>query len=84
LDHKAKNGLPTPYPPADNAISVAMILTGEIEEDTRDPGKNKRSIDGATGRAAQRDKLSPGRRRRLPERPPRSAGQSNGRPERDV
>jgi hypothetical protein len=52
--------------PADtvaNAIRVAKILTGEIEEDTGDRGKDKAAQAlGRKGGAARREKLSPERR----------------------
>jgi hypothetical protein len=52
--------------PADtiaNAIRVAKILRGEIEEDTGDSGKDKAAQAlGRKGGAARRDKLSPERR----------------------
>jgi hypothetical protein len=53
--------------PADtvaNAIRVAKILTGEVEEDTgADDGKDKNAQAlGKKGGAARRDKLSPERR----------------------
>jgi hypothetical protein len=52
--------------PADTvaaAIKTARILTGEIEEDTGDSGKDPaaRAL-GKKGGAARRDKLSPERR----------------------
>ena len=46
-----------------NAIRVAKILTGEIEEDTGDSGKDKAAQGlGSKGGAARRDKLTPARR----------------------
>jgi len=51
--------------PADTvgAIKTAKILTGEIEEDTGDSGKDKAAQSlGRKGGAARRDKLSPERR----------------------
>jgi hypothetical protein len=53
--------------PADtvaNAIRVAKILTGEVDEDTgADDGKDKAAVAlGKKGGAARRDKLSPERR----------------------
>lgn len=50
-----------------NAIQVAKILTGEIEEDTgADDGKDKNAQAlGKKGGAARRDKLSPERRREI-------------------
>ena len=60
VDHKARS------PPADtvaNAIRVAKILTGEVEEDTGGSGKDKAAQSmGRRGGAARRDKLSPERR----------------------
>ena len=52
--------------PADsvsNAIRVAKILTGEIEEEMGDSGKDKAAQAlGRKGGAARRDKLTPERR----------------------
>ena len=50
-----------------NAIRVAKILTGEVEEDTgADDGKDKAAQSmGRRGGAARRDKLSPERRREI-------------------
>jgi len=52
--------------PADtvaNAIRVAKILTGEIEEDMGDSGKDKAAQSlGRRGGVARREKLSPERR----------------------
>jgi len=52
--------------PADTvaaAIKTAKILTGEIEEDTDDSGKDKAAQAlGKKGGAARRDKLTPERR----------------------
>jgi hypothetical protein len=52
--------------PADTvaaAIKTAKILTGEIEEDTGDSGKDKAAQAlGRRGGAARREKLSPTRR----------------------
>jgi hypothetical protein len=52
--------------PADTvaaAIKTAKILTGEIEEDTGDSGKDKDAQAlGRKGGAARRDKLTPERR----------------------
>jgi hypothetical protein len=49
--------------PQANAIRVAKILTGEIEEDTGDSGKDKAAQAlGQKGGAARRDKLSLERR----------------------
>lgn len=52
--------------PADtvaNAIRVAKILTGEVEEDTGDSGKDAAAQSlGRKGGAARRDKLTPERR----------------------
>lgn len=52
--------------PADtvaNAIRVAKIATGEVEEDMGDSGKDKAAQSlGRRGGAARREKLSPERR----------------------
>jgi hypothetical protein len=55
--------------PADTvaaAIKTAKILTGEIEEDIGDSGKDKAAQAlGKKGGAARRDKLTPERRREI-------------------
>lgn len=55
--------------PADtvaNAIRVAKILTGEVEEDTGDSGKDRNAQAlGRKGGAARREKLTPERRREI-------------------
>lgn len=61
---KGPQGQKRPADTVSNAIRVAKILTGEIEEDTgRDDGKDKAAQAlGKKGGAARRDKLSPERR----------------------
>jgi hypothetical protein len=61
---KGPQGQKRPADTVANAIRVAKILTGEIEEDTgSDDGKDKAAQQlGKKGGAARRDKLSPERR----------------------
>jgi hypothetical protein len=60
---KGPQGQKRPADTVANAIRVAKILTGEIEEDTGDSGKDKAAQAlGKKGGAARRDKLSPERR----------------------
>jgi hypothetical protein len=61
---KGPQGQKRPADTVANAIRVARILTGEIEEDTGgDDGKDKAAQAlGRKGGAARRDKLSPERR----------------------
>ena len=61
---KGPQGQKRPADTVANAIRVAKILTGEIEEDTgSDDGKDKAAQAlGKKGGAARRDKLSPERR----------------------
>jgi hypothetical protein len=61
---KGPQGQKRPADTVSNAIRVAKILTGEIEEDTgQDDGKDKAAqAMGKKGGAARRDKLSPERR----------------------
>jgi hypothetical protein len=60
---KGPQGQKRPADTVANAIRVAKILTGEIEEDMGDPGKNKAAQSlGRKGGAARREKLSPERR----------------------
>jgi hypothetical protein len=61
---KGPQGQKRPADTAANAVRVAKILTGEIEEDTgQDDGKDKAAqAMGKKGGAARRDKLSPERR----------------------
>ncbi|MGH7040374.1 MAG: hypothetical protein ACREE4_03190 [Stellaceae bacterium] len=58
--------------PADtvaNAIRVAKIATGEIEEDMGDSGKDRNAQAlGKKGGAARREKLTPERRREIARR----------------
>jgi hypothetical protein len=58
---KGPQGQKRPADTVSNAIRVAKILTGEIEEDTgADDGKDKAAQSmGRRGGAARRDKLSP-------------------------
>jgi len=58
---KGPQGQKRPADTVANAIRVAKILTGEIEEDTgADDGKDKAAQAlGKKGGAARRDKLSP-------------------------
>jgi hypothetical protein len=52
--------------PVANAIRVTKILTGEIEEDMGDSGKDKAAQSlGRKGGAARREKLSPERRAQI-------------------
>jgi hypothetical protein len=68
--------------PADtvaNAIRVAKILTGEVEEDTGDSGKDKAAQSlGRKGGAARREKLSAERRSEIARK---AAAKRWGRPE---
>jgi len=61
---KGPQGQKRPADTVSNAIRVAKILTGEVEEDTgQDDGKDKAAqAMGKKGGAARRDKLSPERR----------------------
>jgi hypothetical protein len=65
--------------PADTvaaAIKTAKILTGEIEEDMGDSGKDKGAQAlGRKGGAARREKLSPERRREIAEKAARTRWQ---------
>jgi hypothetical protein len=60
---KRPQGQKRPADTVANAIRVAKILTGEVEEDTGDSGKDPaaRAIGKKEG-AARREKLSPERR----------------------
>jgi hypothetical protein len=63
---KGPQGQKRPADTVSNAIRVAKILTGEIEEDTGDSGKDKAAQSmGRRGGAARRDRLSPERRREI-------------------
>jgi hypothetical protein len=61
---KGPQGQRRPADTVSNAVRVAKILTGEIEEDTgQDDGKDKAAQAlGKKGGAARRDKLTPERR----------------------
>lgn len=61
---KGPQGQKRPADTVANAVRVAKILTGEIDEDTgADDGKDKAAqAMGKKGGAARRDKLSPERR----------------------
>jgi hypothetical protein len=60
---KGPQGQKRPADTVANAIRVAKILTGEIEEDMGDSGKDKAAQAlGRKGGAARRDKLAPERR----------------------
>jgi hypothetical protein len=61
---KGPQGQKRPADTVANAVRVAKILTGEIDEDTgADDGKDKAAQAlGKKGGAARRDKLSPERR----------------------
>jgi hypothetical protein len=60
---KGPQGQKRPADTVANAIRVAKILTGEVEEDTGDSDKDKAALAlGRKGGAARREKLSPERR----------------------
>jgi hypothetical protein len=60
---KGPQGQKRPADTVANAIRVAKILTGEIEEDMGDSGKdNAAQALGRKGGAARREKLTPERR----------------------
>lgn len=60
---KGPQGQKRPADTVANAIRVAKILTGEVEEDKSDSGKDKGAQAlGRKGGAARREKLSPERR----------------------
>ena len=60
---KGPQGQKRPADTVANAVRVAKILTGEIEEDLDDSGKDKAAQSlGKRGGAARRDKLTPERR----------------------
>ena len=60
---KGPQGEKRPADTVANAIRVAKILTGEVEEDTGDSGKDKAAQAlGRKGGAARRDKLTPQQR----------------------
>src|SRR5258705_13802951 len=59
---KGPQGQKRPADTVANAIHAAKILTGEVEEDTGDSGKDKAAQSmGRRGGAARRDKLTPER-----------------------
>ena len=68
---KGPQGQKRPADTVANAICVAKILTGEVEEDTGADGdgkdKNAQAL-GKKGGAARRDKLSPERRAEIARR----------------
>ncbi|HTV44388.1 MAG TPA: hypothetical protein VMF05_03645 [Stellaceae bacterium] len=60
---KGPRGQKRPTDTVANAIRVAKILTGEVEEDMGDSSKDKAAQSlGRRGGAARREKLSPERR----------------------
>jgi hypothetical protein len=60
---KGPQGQKRPADTVANAIRVAKILTGEVEEEMSNSGKDKAAQSlGRRGGAARRDKLSPERR----------------------
>ena len=60
---KGPQGQKRPADTVANAIRVAKIATGEVEEDMGDSGKDKAAQAlGKKGGAARREKLSPERR----------------------
>jgi hypothetical protein len=60
---KGPQGQKRPADTVANAIRVAKILTGEIEEEMADSGKDKAAQAlGRKGGAARRDKMTPERR----------------------
>jgi hypothetical protein len=60
---KGPQGQKRPADTVANAIRVAKILTGEVQEDMGDSGKDKAAQAlGKKGGAARREKLSPERR----------------------
>lgn len=60
---KGPQGQKRPADTVANAIRVAKILTGEVDEDMGDSGKDKGAQAlGRKGGAARREKLSPERR----------------------
>ena len=70
---KGPQGQKRPADTVANAIRVAKILTGEVEEDMDDSGKDKAAQSlGRRGGAARREKLSPERRREIAEKAART------------
>jgi hypothetical protein len=60
---KGPQGQRRPADTVSNAIRVAKILTGEVEESMGDSGKDAGAVAlGKKGGAARREKLSPERR----------------------
>ena len=60
---KGPQGQKRPADTAANGIRVAKILTGDVEEDMGDSGKDKAAQAlGKKGGAVRRDKLTPERR----------------------
>jgi hypothetical protein len=60
---KGPQGQKRPADTVANAIRVAKILTGEVEEDMGDSGKDKAAQSlGRRGGVARREKLTPERR----------------------
>jgi len=77
---KRPQGQKRPADTVANAIRVAKILTGEIEEDVGDSGKDKAAQSlGRRGGAARREKLSPERRTEIARK---AAAKRWGKPER--
>ncbi len=67
---KGPQGQKRPADAVANAIRVAKIATGEVEEDMGDSGKDKAAQSlGRRGGAARRDKLSPERRAEIARKP---------------
>ena len=63
---KGPQGQKRPADTVANAIRVAKILTGEIEEDTGDSGKDKAAQSlGRRGGRARAEKMTPERRREI-------------------
>lgn len=63
---KGPKGQKRPADTVSNAIRVAKIATGEIEEDMGDSGKDAAAQSlGRKGGVARRDKLTPERRREI-------------------
>jgi hypothetical protein len=73
---KGPQGQKRPTDIVGNAIRVAKVLTGEIEEDTGDSGKDKAAQAlGKKGGAVRREKLPPSGERRSREQSQRSDGE---------
>ena len=70
---KGPQGQKRPADTVANAIRVAKILTGEIEEDMGDSGKDKGAQAlGRKGGRARADKMTPERRREIAEKAART------------